>query len=155
MKVGTLLHPSWLVKALLNGSSSNILSPLIEKCAQDGASHIELTGEIFTLAPAPILQMLTEEIQGDLLRLKEEGNLSFSVHLPQMGGLDLSTSIESIRKITVETYRTLVELTKPLEPECYVLHIAGMIHELTGGTYTGKATPHLRKFLMSNVSESS
>lgn len=154
MKVGTLIHPSWLAESLLNPRPGEFLIPHIERCVGQGASHIELTGEIFTMAPPPILEMLNQEIQHVLRPYKEEHDISFSLHLPAMGGLDLSSSIEPIRRITIETFRSLVELTSPLEPQNYVLHIAGMIQEATASRITGSVTARLRQILVNNAIQS-
>ncbi len=154
MKVGTLIHPGWLAESLLNPTPGEFLMPHVERCVKQGASHIELTGEIFTLATPPMLDMLRQEIQHGLLPYKEEHDISFSLHLPAMGGLDLSSSIEPIRRITVETFRKLVDLVSPLEPHNYVLHIAGMIQEATASRITGSATDNLRQILVDNAMQS-
>ena len=154
MKVGTLIHPEWLARSLLNPSPGKILAPSIEKCIAAGADHIELTGEIFTLATPSINEWLRQEINEVLFAYKEDYGLSFSVHLPTMGGLDLSTSIEEIRKASLATMRNLYEITRTLSPENYVLHIAGMFQEATGGVFTGNATSSLRHLLMENVRNS-
>ena len=151
MKVGTLIHPAWLAKALLNPSTGNILLPLVEKCVREGARHIEITGEIFTLATPDLLDLLDREIREVLSRYKEENGITFSLHLPAMGGLDVSSSVEDIRKTTINTFRELERITRPLEPESYVLHVAGMILEAANSVVTGNATSNLRKLLINNA----
>jgi sugar phosphate isomerase/epimerase len=154
MKVGTLLHPAWLAESLLDPEPGRILAPLIERCVDCGARHIELTGEIFTLAPNPLIPHLEQEIRDILLPYKAATELSFSLHLPNMGGLDLSSSVEDIRRVTIETHRRIVDIVRPLDPENYVLHIAGMVQEAAGGMFTGGAAQSLGELLLGNVTKS-
>ena len=151
MKVGTLIHPVWLAKNLLNPVPGRIVAPLVRSCVAAGARHIEITGEIFTLAPPNLLESLRQEIHDVLVPLKEEQALTFSLHLPTMGGLDISSSIAAIRLASVETYRRLIDLTSPLAPESFVLHVAGMIFELTNSTVTGSYSSTLRQLFLQNV----
>ena len=153
MKVGTLIHPVWLAEALLNPFQGNILLPLVEKCVAEGARHIEITGEIFTLAPPELLDLLEQEIREVLSPYKKDQGISFSLHLPTMGGLDVSSSVEGIRHVTLKTFRDLARITRPLEPESYVLHVAGMILEATSSTVTGDKTSRLRDLLIINALE--
>lgn len=154
MRVGTLLHPSWLARALLTPGEDGALASLVKRCMGEGATHIELTGEAFTLAPPALVGILEKEIREGLLACKEEDGVSFSLHMPHMGGLDLSSSIEGIRRVTLETYSKLFTLVRPLEPLGYVIHVAGMIQEAAGGLFTGKATARLRALLLENVRQS-
>jgi sugar phosphate isomerase/epimerase len=154
MKVGTLLHPAWLAESLLDPKPGRILTPLIERCVDCGARHIELTGEMFTLAPNPLSAQIEREIRDVLVPYKTDQGLSFSLHLPNMGGLDLSSSIDDIRRVTIETHRRIVEIVQPLDPENYVLHIAGMVQEAAGGMFTGGSAGTLRKLLLGNVTKS-
>jgi len=154
MKVGTLLHPAWVAESLLDPKPGGILAPLIERCVDCGARHIELTGEMFTLAPDPLPAQLEQEIRDVLVPYKIDRGLSFSLHLPSMGGLDLSSSVEDIRRVTIETHRRIVEIVRPLDPENYVLHIAGMAQEAAGGMFTGGSAGRLGKLLMGNVTKS-
>jgi sugar phosphate isomerase/epimerase len=151
MKLGTLLHPHWLAKSLTSQTKQGILGHHVRRCLEAGAEHIELTGELFTLAPDPLLTLLRNEIHEELRHLKEREGLSFSVHLPYMGGLDVSSSIHEIREATLGVFRRIVELTRPIEPLNFVLHIAGMLHEATSGDLTGEATQPLHTMLMNNV----
>jgi sugar phosphate isomerase/epimerase len=154
MKVGTLLHPTWLAESLLNPSTQVILTPLIERCAAAGASHVELTGEIFTLAPPSLLDRIEQEIQCQLVPYKRERGISFSLHLPNMGGLDLSSSIEEIRRATLQTYKRIAEIVHPLQPESYVLHIAGFFQEAVGVTFTADALSSLGDMALRNARQS-
>jgi sugar phosphate isomerase/epimerase len=154
MKVGTLLHPAWLAESLLDPKPGGILAPLIERCVDYGARHIELTGEMFTLAPKPLFTQIEQEIRDVLVPYKTDKGLSFSLHLPNMGGLDLSSSIDDIRRVTIETHRRIVEIVHPLDPENFVLHIAGMAQEAAGGMFTGGSAGTLRTLLLGNVTKS-
>jgi len=151
MKVGTLIHPSRLAAALASTAQGEILTPLVEQCVAGGATHIELTGELFTLAPAPLLRRLTREIRDSLAAYGRQAGLSFSVHLPSMGGLDISSSVREIRGAAVKTFETIAAITGPLDPENYILHVAGMVHEVAGMDLLGKAGPGLLGLLQDNA----
>jgi len=151
MKVGTLIHPSRLAELLAQPGEARILTPLVEQCAAQGATHIELTGELFTLAPPALLQRLAEEIRDPLTALRQDSGLTFSVHLPSMGGLDISSSVQAIRSASLETFQTIVKITSPLTPENYILHVAGMIQEATNSDVVGQGASPLRRLLLENV----
>jgi sugar phosphate isomerase/epimerase len=95
--------------------------------------------------------LLEREIREVLAPFKRENRISFSLHLPTMGGLDIASSIRGIRETAVDTYRKAVNLTLPLEPDTYVLHVAGMILEATNSMVSGSFAPALRRLLMENA----
>ncbi len=154
MKAGTLIHPSRLAAVLANPAQGKVLLPLVEECVAHGAAHIELTGEVFTLAPPPLRRRLAVEIRDTLAAYRRRAGISFSVHLPSMGGLDISSSVQGIRTAAVKTFAALAEITAPLEPESYILHVAGMIHEIAGMNLLGKAGPPLRRILQDHTRRS-
>jgi len=152
MKVGTLIHPFRLAKRLLDPSTrGDVLAPLVAECVDLGANHIELTGEMFTLVPEDLLASLAQEIQEVLVPLKRRTAVSFSLHLPAMGGMDISSSIPAIRRASIDTHRKLVDLTRTLDPDSYVLHVAGMIFDLSNGVVTGNHAPAIEQLLLKNV----
>ncbi len=154
MKVGTLIHPSRLAEALLSPPGGGVLEPLVKRCVAEGASHIELTGELFILAPPQLLDHLAREIRGPLAALQREQGISFSVHLPYMGGLDISSSVGEIRSASVGTFKKIADITRPLSPENYVLHVAGMLQEATHGDVVGNASSGLTRILLEHAVDS-
>jgi sugar phosphate isomerase/epimerase len=67
-----------------------------------------------------------------LKELHEKEGITFSVHLPFMGGVNFTTSIDSIRHASIEVLRDLTEQCSPLEPITYILHISGLLEDLMG-----------------------
>lgn len=61
-----------------------------------------------------------DEIQG-LYRLKRDFNLTYSLHTPL--GASLASEDERLRQESVEKVWRAVELSKPFEPEAYVVHV--------------------------------
>jgi sugar phosphate isomerase/epimerase len=93
------------------------------KAAEIGFQHIEfvLNTHYFLRNPS---QLFTKECVQELMALKKEHNLTFSVHLP-FWSVDPSSHIDRIRKATVEEMSYLIENTLDLEPTTYVLHATG------------------------------
>ena len=49
------------------------------------------------------------------------------------------------------TFEELVEITRPLAPENYVLHVAGMLEQFSTNELAGTGTPHIRDMLLNNA----
>jgi len=151
MRVGTIIHPSRLAAVLANPGQEQILTPLVRECVEQGATHVELTGELFTLASASLRQRLALEIRKSLAPYGSQENVTFSVHLPSMGGVDISSSVEEIRAASVKTLESVARITAPLEPENFILHVAGMIQELGTIDLPGTSVSILRRMLRDNA----
>jgi len=93
------------------------------KAAKTGFQHIEfvLNTHYFLRNPS---QLFSKECVQELLALKEEYGLTFSVHLP-FWSVDPSSHIDRIRRATVEEMSYLIGETLELEPITYVLHATG------------------------------
>ncbi len=93
---------------------------LIRTSFNRGFSLMELTGDIGFILPGA----LTEDSITEILQIKEELDIAFTVHLP-LWSLEPSSPNPFIRKASVDCLVELVNLVKPLEPEIYVLHATG------------------------------
>jgi sugar phosphate isomerase/epimerase len=132
MRVGTMIEPKKIARAFLSGDDSHSLANEAKRLIEAGADHIEISGEAVAALPGPVRDQFPEEVSGGLRALRENDGITFSVHLPFMGGVNFTTSIDSIRHASVEVVREIVEQCAPLEPISYVLHISGLLEDLMG-----------------------
>ena len=112
---------------------------LVGGLAQAGFSLIELGGDLglfFKNAYEP------ENIK-KLLRLKEEQNLAFTVHLP-LWSVEPSTPLEPVRLGSVDAIMDVIDAVEPLEPEVYVMHATGAL----AAEFYGMELPPLAKDLV-------
>ncbi|MFW9844279.1 MAG: cobamide remodeling phosphodiesterase CbiR [Candidatus Thorarchaeota archaeon] len=93
---------------------------LIRNTASQGWSVLELSLDVKHI----ISNSITENTINNLIRLKEELGLDYTVHLP-FWSIELATFNENVRQGSVESIVDSIELTKPLDPEYYVLHATG------------------------------
>ncbi|NHJ49325.1 MAG: sugar phosphate isomerase/epimerase [Asgard group archaeon] len=87
-----------------------------------GFKHIEITGDLPYVLPG----ILSPDEIDQLVEIKKKENVSFSVHLP-LWGIEPAAFSEHIRDGSVNTLVECIELTKPLEPICWVLHPTGAL----------------------------
>jgi sugar phosphate isomerase/epimerase len=130
MRIGTMIEPKKIARAFLGADGAHTLAGEVKKLMAAGANHIEISGEAVVVLPAPLRDKFPEEVSGGLTELRESGGLTYSVHLPFFGGVNFTTSIESIRRASVDVVRDIVEQCAPLEPISYVLHVAGLLEDL-------------------------
>jgi sugar phosphate isomerase/epimerase len=71
--------------------------------------------------PAPGTVPGAEELAA-LARVQEDAGLTFTVHTPL--GLALASESEARRREAIDAVRAAVELTAPLSPHAYVVHLA-------------------------------
>ncbi|MHA1950683.1 MAG: cobamide remodeling phosphodiesterase CbiR [Candidatus Thorarchaeota archaeon] len=93
---------------------------IIRESVSDDFSVLELSLDVKHIIPGS----LTPETINRLISLKEELGHSYTIHLP-FWSVELATFNEHVRMGGVETTIDTIELTKPLEPEAYVLHTTG------------------------------
>ncbi len=93
---------------------------IVKKNIDAGFKHIEITGDLAHVLPG----ILTPAIIEELVKIKEEENISFSVHLP-LWAIEPAAFAPEIRKASVETFVNCINLTKPLDPICWVMHATG------------------------------
>ena len=87
-----------------------------------GFKHIEITLDVYYALPG----VITEKTIDKFIELKEENNLSVSVHLP-LWSLEPSSFNEHIREASVTSIVETIRLVEPLNPEVYVLHTTGAL----------------------------
>ncbi len=126
-----MIEPAKIARAFLGGGRHS-LADEARRLVGAGANHIEISGEAVAVLPEPLRNKFREEASGGLRELNEKHDVSFSVHLPFMGGVNFTTSIDSIRNASVDVIRDIVEQSMPLEPVSFVLHISGLLEDLMG-----------------------
>ncbi|MCS6962668.1 cobamide remodeling phosphodiesterase CbiR [Thermoflexus sp.] len=113
---------------------------LAERIADNGFTLIELNTDLQIFFPEsftlPVLRRLQE--------LKEERGLRYTVHLP-LWSLEPSSPVEEIRRASVDTLVDAVLRLAPLEPQVYVLHIAG---PLAAEFFTSPGIPDMARGLL-------
>lgn len=132
MRIGTMIQPAKIAQAFLGADGEHSLAGEVKRLMAAGANHIEISGEAVAALPSPLRDRFPDEIDGGLQELHDKEGITYSVHLPFFGGVNFTTSIESIRRASVEVVREIVEQCAPLEPISYVLHIAGLLEDLMG-----------------------
>lgn len=95
---------------------------LVRSLAQQGFNPIELGGDLAMLLPHTYAQSAIES----LVALKAELGLSYTVHLP-LWSVEPSTLLTPVRQGSVQALVDMIRLTKPLEPEVYVMHATGAL----------------------------
>ena len=93
---------------------------LLRDTASRGWSVLELSLYVKHIIPSSI----TEATINNLISLKDELGISYTVHLP-FWSIELATFNDNVRKGSIESIIDSIEVTKPIEPEYYVLHATG------------------------------
>ena len=87
-----------------------------------GFDTLELSGDMSLFLPHSFAPPTIER----LAELKAETGLAYTVHLP-LWSVELSTPLKPVREGSVRALIDLVRATRPLAPECYVLHANGAL----------------------------
>jgi len=130
MRIGTMVEPKKIARAFLSADGTHSFADEARRLIDAGANHIEISGEAVAVLPHGLREKFREEAAGGLRRLHEEDGVTFSVHLPFMGGVNFTTSIDSIRHASVEVLRDITDQCSPLEPITYVFHVSGLLEDL-------------------------
>ncbi len=93
---------------------------IIRDAVSDDYSVLELSMDVKHVVPGSF----TPETVSRLVDLKEELGHSYTVHLP-FWSIELATFNEHVRMGSVDSTIEAIEISKPLEPEAYVLHTTG------------------------------
>ncbi len=115
------------VKAFLSENTfegiSMSFTDVLEKVTQvANLRHFEITGDLIYVLPG----LITESTIQDLITLKNEHALTYSVHLP-LWSIELSSPNEHIRSASINCLLETINLTKPLNPDCWVIHATGAL----------------------------
>jgi sugar phosphate isomerase/epimerase len=129
MRVGTMIEPKKIARAFLGGGKHSLAGEA-RALVEAGADHIEISGEAVAVLPAALRDKFREEASTGLKALHEKDGISFSVHLPFMGGVNFTTAIDGIREASFAVVKEITEQCAPLEPITYVLHISGLLEDL-------------------------
>ena len=97
-------------------------SDLIREIIKSGFRTIELSGDLVLLLP----HYFSKESINELLFLKNQYNLRFTVHLP-LWSVEPSTPLETVRSGSVDALVQHIQIMRQLEPEIYVLHATGAL----------------------------
>lgn len=89
---------------------------------QQGFSLMELSIDVRYVLPGG----LTEDTVAKIKAVKEELDLTFTVHLP-LWAIEAACPNDYIRRASVECLVDAVNFVKPLEPEVFVLHATGSL----------------------------
>jgi len=127
-----MVEPKRIARALLSTDGTHSFADEARRLVDAGANHIEISGEAVAVLPNGLRNKFREEAAGGLRRLHDEDGVTFSVHLPFMGGVNFTTSIDSIRHASVEVLRDIADQCSPLEPISYVFHVSGLLEDLMG-----------------------
>ena len=114
-----------LFKLIMNGeidfSNVNYID-VMKKSIEAGFKHIEITGDLPYVLPG----IFTPEVIDNLVKYKKKEKITYSIHLP-LWGIELAAFSEHVRDGSVKTLVDCIELTKPLDPICWVLHPTGAL----------------------------
>lgn len=95
---------------------------LVRHLQKAGFSLIELSGDLGLFFPGAFSPAAVD----DLLRLKQEEQMAYTVHLP-LWSVEPSTLLTPVRTGSVQALVDTIRATLPLEPEAYVLHATGAL----------------------------
>jgi sugar phosphate isomerase/epimerase len=95
---------------------------LVRELASKGFKLIEIGGDLSIFLPHTFEVKAIQE----LASVKDELNLSYTVHLP-LWSVEPSTPLTPVRKGSVDALIDIVNKTKPLDPEKYVVHATGAL----------------------------
>jgi endonuclease IV len=130
MRIGTMIEPKKIARAFLSTEGKHSFADEARRLLDAGANHIEISGEAVAVLPGPLRDRFREEAAGGLRELREKDGVTFSVHLPFMGGVNFTTSIDSIRNASIGVLKDITDQCSPLEPITYVFHVSGLLEDL-------------------------
>lgn len=112
------ISPEQAMVNLLWLDHAGLARDLVEK----GFDPIELNGDLAMLLPHTFAPTAIEGLSA----LKEELGVRYTVHLP-LWSIEPSTLATPVRQGSVEALIQSIQITRPLEPEMYVLHATGAL----------------------------
>ncbi len=130
MRIGTIIEPRKIARAFASSDGQHSLANEVRALMKAGANHIEISGEAIAVLPGPLRTRFAEEASTGLRDLHVNDGITFSVHLPFMGGVNFTTSIDAIRDASVGVVKDITRQCAHLEPITYVLHVAGLLEDL-------------------------
>lgn len=122
MQVETLIPPGIPGDQLLTHIASFDYAQLVRSMAESGFRTIELGGDLALFLPT-IFQKNSIDA---LSRVKEELDLSYTVHLP-LWSVEPSTPLEPVRRGSARAIVDFIRSIMSLNPEVYVFHATGAL----------------------------
>ena len=95
---------------------------IVMKNISAGFKHIEITGDLAYVIPG----ILSPEVIEQLAMLKQKTGITYSIHLP-LWAIEPAAFVPQIRKGSIEAFVDCINLTKPLDPICWVMHPTGAL----------------------------
>ncbi len=117
---------------------------------EQGFSLLELTLDIGYVIPGALSEQQVSKLQA----LKEELDLTYTVHLP-LWSIEPSSPNPFIREASVACHIDAVRLIEPLEPEVYVVHNAGWIGAEFGEFDIGGKDQPIIPMILGDIAEQS
>lgn len=94
---------------------------LVQETIVAGSTHLEISADLIFLTQKT--RQWFKQFLPYLVGLKKQG-ITYSVHLPQFGGMFLETNLEIVRPATILELEEIVKFFKDLDP-LFVLHLGG------------------------------
>ena len=121
MQLEALVPPGVPAEQIMAGIIGFDHAGLAKSLFEKGFNPIELGGDLGMFLP----QAYQPEAIQKLMALKTEG-LTYTLHLP-LWSVEPSTPLTPVRNGSVEAVTQIIQVTKQIEPEVYVLHATGAL----------------------------
>ena len=122
MQIETLIPSGLPVDQLLAHITNFDYAQLVRTMAESGFRTIELGGDLSLFMPT----IYQEKSIETLSQVKEEIDLSYTVHLP-LWSVEPSTPLEPVRTGSANAIVDFIRSVMPLDPEVYVFHATGAL----------------------------
>lgn len=95
---------------------------VVKDSLQEMFTHFEVTADLAYVLPG----LLSEDAITQLTEFKNRNNYTCSVHLP-LWSIELASPNEHIKNASIKCLVDAIELTKKLDPICWVIHATGAV----------------------------
>lgn len=135
-----IMNPEITLETLVTRIDSFEYADVVRHIAELGFNPIELTGDAALFFP----HAFSPRSIAKLASLKEELDLSYTVHLP-LWSVEPSSPLAPVRRGSVQALVDALNATRPLEPEVYVLHAT---NALASEFYRSRRSEPLKSYLL-------
>jgi sugar phosphate isomerase/epimerase len=122
MQLGMLIPPDLPAPQVLARVASFNHADLTRQVAASGFDTLELGGDLILFFP----QAYSPASVAALAELQQQRGLAYTVHLP-LWSVEPSTPLEPVREGSARAVAQVIQATRPLRPEVYVLHATGAL----------------------------
>ncbi|MHA2297482.1 MAG: cobamide remodeling phosphodiesterase CbiR [Candidatus Hodarchaeales archaeon] len=123
---------------------------VVKATMQEEFKHFEITSDLAFVLPG----LITENTVHQLKDLTSRNKYTCSVHLP-LWGIELASPNSRIREASINCLVEAIELTKQLDPVCWVIHATGeLASEFTRTDMPGFIKEYMTKQFSSTAQES-